>query len=249
MKTQYDIKDIVWIHLGERKLTKGRIVEIIDLEHLDEGHDPDDELYVIEVQTGIDPVYEVRNFKQISPDAQGPIALFRREGLEGANRFLKKVGLPIPKFDEWAEGKQQPTKPENIVTTGVKKPKKFYYKKRPKKTSHSTMISDVIPLPDNIQHHFFKIVDDRPVEYRLIKVHEFGINDSVHHKFQKNFHSEVANKINNWINTDAGQWVKDNIDETLYYCLVNSPAEFVTRCKIFGIFETKKITEYYLKFK
>ena len=156
MKTEYDIKDTVWIHMGERKLTKGRVVEIIDLEHLKEGHDPDYELYVIEVQTGIDPVYEVRDFGQISPDAQGPIALFRREGLTGANRFLRKVGLPLPQFEEWTESRTthsntakqivsdgwqpkpseggSPT-PPNQGSGGTPKKKKYYYKRKPKKAS------------------------------------------------------------------------------------------------------------------
>lgn len=153
MKTEYNIKDTVWIHMGERKLTKGRVVEIIDLEHLNEKYDPDYELYVIEVETGIDPVYEVRDFGQISPDPHGPIALFRREGLVGANRFLKKVGLPLPQFEEWAEttetkpkivtsGGYQPKPAENNGNntppnqgSGSSKPKKYYYRKKSKKAS------------------------------------------------------------------------------------------------------------------
>lgn len=152
MKKQYDVKDIVWIHMGERKLTRGRVVEIIDLEHLEEGHDPDYELYVIEVQTGIDPVYEVRDFGQISPDSKGPIALFRREGLEGANRFLRKVGLPLPQFEEWTEAKAAPKQivssgwqpkpsgngvstPPNEGSGSTPKKKKYYYKKKPRKAS------------------------------------------------------------------------------------------------------------------
>lgn len=98
MKKEYNIKDTVWIHLGERKLTEGRVVEIIDLEHLGEGHDPKDELYIIEVHTGIEDVYEVRNFDQISPDANGPINLFRKikdESLKN-QRYLKKVGIQLP---------------------------------------------------------------------------------------------------------------------------------------------------------
>jgi hypothetical protein len=98
MKTEYKIKDQVWIHLGERKLTEGRVVEIIDLEHLGEGHSPDRELYVIEIKTGIDDVYEVRDFDQISPDAKGPINLFRKvkgEILKN-QRYLNKVGIKIP---------------------------------------------------------------------------------------------------------------------------------------------------------
>jgi hypothetical protein len=97
MKKEYNIKDRVWIHLGEKKLVEGRVVEVIDLEHLGEGHSRDRELYVIELHTGIDDVYEVRTFDQISPDAKGPIQLFRnlKEVIEN-NRYLKKVGMPIP---------------------------------------------------------------------------------------------------------------------------------------------------------
>jgi hypothetical protein len=98
MKKEYNIKDTVWIHIGERKLTEGRVVEIIDLEHLDEGHDPSNELYIIELKTGIDDIYEVRTFEQISPDAQGPITLFRKhkDELVQGNRLLKKIGMPLP---------------------------------------------------------------------------------------------------------------------------------------------------------
>ena len=82
MKKEYNIKDKVWIHLGEPKLVEGRVVEIIDLAHLKEGHNPDRELYIIELKTGIDNVYEVRDFDQISPDAKGPINLFRKLDLK-----------------------------------------------------------------------------------------------------------------------------------------------------------------------
>lgn len=101
MKTQYNIKDRVWIHLGERKLTEGRVVEIIDLAHLKEGHSADREFYVIEIKTGIDDVYEVRDFEQISPDARGPIQLFRKVGADFVknNRLLKKIGIPIPNVE------------------------------------------------------------------------------------------------------------------------------------------------------
>jgi hypothetical protein len=96
MKTEYNIKDTVWIHNGERTLVQGRIVEIIDLEHLEEGHDPERELYVIELKTGIDDIYEVRSFEQISPDEHGPIGLFRKEDVKETNRALKKIGMPLP---------------------------------------------------------------------------------------------------------------------------------------------------------
>lgn len=97
MKKEYNIKDKVWIHLGEKNLVEGRVVEIIDLEHLGEGHSKDRELYIIELKTGIDDVYEVRSFLEISPDAKGPIQLFRNlKTVIENNRYLKKVGMPIP---------------------------------------------------------------------------------------------------------------------------------------------------------
>ena len=98
-KKEYNIKDKVWIHLGEPKLVEGRIVEVIDLEHLKEGHSPDRELYIIELKTGIDDVYEVRDFDQISPDANGPINLFRKLNINQVRengRYLKTVGMKIP---------------------------------------------------------------------------------------------------------------------------------------------------------
>lgn len=138
MKTEYNIKDTVWVHMGERKLTQGRVVEIIDLDHLKEGHSSEYELYIIQVQTGIDPVYEVRDFGQISPDSQGPIALFRREGLDGANRYLKKVGLPIPQgFEEWNDSKVTINKSNAVsgVPSIGKPKKKRYYGHNNKKSS------------------------------------------------------------------------------------------------------------------
>lgn len=98
MKKEYKIKDTVWIHLGERKLVEGRVVEIIDLEHLKEGHSADRELYIIEIKTGIDDVYEVRDFDQISPDAGGPINLFRhiKTNILKNQRYLNKVGIKMP---------------------------------------------------------------------------------------------------------------------------------------------------------
>lgn len=96
MKKEFNIKDTVWIHLGERKLIKGRVVEIIDLAHLNEGHSEDDELYVIEIKTGIDDVYEVRSYGMISPDEKGPINAFRQLDAPSHNRYLKKLGMTLP---------------------------------------------------------------------------------------------------------------------------------------------------------
>jgi len=100
MKKEYNIKDTVWIHIGEKKLTEGRVVEIIDLEHLGEGHSKDNELYIIELKTGIEDVYEVRSAGLISPDAAGPLSVFRDPEKKAdavmGNRFMRKIGAEIP---------------------------------------------------------------------------------------------------------------------------------------------------------
>lgn len=146
MKTKYDIKDTVWIHIGERTLTQGRVVEIIDLEHLEEGHNPENELYVVELKTGVEDVYEVRSYEQISPDADGPIGLFRKEDHQITNRAMKKLGMPLPQgvmeyeHDEPTpeqihaamERSQQAVQHEPLPAKRAPAKKKFYKKRSPK---------------------------------------------------------------------------------------------------------------------
>lgn len=108
MPNNINLKDKVWIHLGERRLVEGRVVEIINLAHLNEGHDPERDLFVIEVKTSIDDIYEVRDYSQISLDETGPINLFKKHKLEiqTASRYLKKVGVQFPAVD---------TSPEDLL--------------------------------------------------------------------------------------------------------------------------------------
>ena len=157
MKNEYNIKDEVWIHIGERNLVKGRVVDIFDLAHLDEGHSKDRELYIIELETGIEDVYEVRTFEQISPDARGPINLFRKQAdvLEN-NRLLKKIGMPIPLVGTTLEealalDDEDDISPDRIHAAlderlkeaehppltpgGNATPKRKFYKRKPKKVS------------------------------------------------------------------------------------------------------------------
>jgi hypothetical protein len=95
MKKEYNIKDRVWIHLGEPKLVEGQVVEIFDLGHIN-GYPKDREFYVIEIQTGIDNIFEVREFDQISSDSVGPINAYRNLDAIGATRYLKKIGIKLP---------------------------------------------------------------------------------------------------------------------------------------------------------
>lgn len=93
---KFNIKDKVWIHLSLPSLIEGRVVEIIDLEHLDEGHSKDQELYIIEIKTSIENLYEVRTSDQISSTSDGPIELFKNKNLGVEQRFLSKIGVQLP---------------------------------------------------------------------------------------------------------------------------------------------------------
>jgi hypothetical protein len=148
MKKEINLKDTVWIHLGESSLVAGRVVEIIDLAHLDEGHDPDREFYIIEIKTGIDDVYEVRDYGQISLTPKGPINAFKNiSETTQARRFLKKVGMKLPEYrddddDELTpeeitaaiERSQQATKHQALNLQRESKPKKRYYRKKKQAT-------------------------------------------------------------------------------------------------------------------
>jgi hypothetical protein len=159
MKNEYVTRDKVWIHMGERNLVEGRVVDIIDLVHLKEGHSEDNELYIIEIKTGIEDVYEVRTYDQISPDARGPINLFRKqEGVIENNRMLKKIGMPIPLVGTTLEealalDDDDDISPDQIhaaldrrlkeaehppLSTTEKPKKRNFYKRPPKKAKNDT---------------------------------------------------------------------------------------------------------------
>lgn len=91
---RHNLRNIVWIHLSGPRLVQGRIIKIFNLKELNEGHDL--ELYVIEVKTGIEDIYEIRTFDQISTTSEGPIAAFKDLDATLTNRMLNKVGMSLP---------------------------------------------------------------------------------------------------------------------------------------------------------
>ncbi len=99
IKKQYEMNDPAWIHLGNGKLTKGKVIDIFDLSHA--GYDKDIEFYIVEVPTEIDPLLEVRTWENMSQDAKGPIGTYRtiREQSYSTKKFLGKVGIELPVND------------------------------------------------------------------------------------------------------------------------------------------------------
>lgn len=125
-KTQYNLKEKVWIHIGEPSLVEGRIVDYFDLEHLKEGHNKEIEYYVIEIKTSIEPIYEVRTFDQISSTAEGPINLFKKNSIKEEKRYLKKIGIVVPNVDN-VENINPETKNQEAISS---KPKRRFYRKK-----------------------------------------------------------------------------------------------------------------------
>jgi hypothetical protein len=119
MKNEINLKDKVWIHIGESKLTAGRVVEIIDLEHLKEGHSPDNLLYIIEIKTYIEDMYEVRNWNQISLDAKGPVNGFRDMVGVRERRLLSRVGVS-PKMAEESDEEISPDEIHAAIEKSLK---------------------------------------------------------------------------------------------------------------------------------
>ena len=157
IKKQYEMKDPAWIHLGNGKLTKGKVVDIFDLEHA--GYDKNMEFYIIEIPTEIENLLEVRTWATMSQDAKGPIGAYGeiKEQQYATKKMLGKMGIELP--IEVQTSQQEPLleqpfddsdpldpTPEQVNaaieraeqarrnmyqgTTATEKPKRFYSKKK-----------------------------------------------------------------------------------------------------------------------
>lgn len=94
-KKQYELNDSVWIHIGDSKLSKGKVIDIFDLEHA--GYSKDMEFYIVAVPTEIEDLLEVRSWETMSQDAKGPIGSYREMKQDFATKkFLGKAGIKIP---------------------------------------------------------------------------------------------------------------------------------------------------------
>ena len=94
-KKQYELNDTVWIHIGDSKLSKGKVIDIFDLEHA--GYSKDMEFYIVAIPTEIEDLLEVRTWESMSQDARGPIGSYREMRQDFATKkFLGKVGIKVP---------------------------------------------------------------------------------------------------------------------------------------------------------
>ena len=95
IKKHYKLGDTVWIYGISRKENELRSGIVIKTFHIDRPGYEDTEHYVIEVQTDIEPILEIRTWKSISQDDVGPVGSIR-EALtdpESAKKYLSKIGV------------------------------------------------------------------------------------------------------------------------------------------------------------
>lgn len=112
IKKQYELNDDAWIHIGDSRLSKGKVIDIFDLEHA--GYSKDMEFYIVAIPTEIENLLEVRTWEQMSQDARGPIGAYRSIKQDFATKkFLGKVGIAVP-----TETKKEVVKEEVVATFG-----------------------------------------------------------------------------------------------------------------------------------
>lgn len=95
VKKHYKLGDTVWIYGVDRRSDKTREGKIIKSFHIDQPAHAGLEHYVVEVATDIEPILEIRTWKTISQDCEGPVGSIR-EALtdpDAARKFLSKVGV------------------------------------------------------------------------------------------------------------------------------------------------------------
>jgi hypothetical protein len=92
IKKTYSLNDPVWIHgiSPNNKLTEGTVIALVDLKSCGytEIH------YVIEIPTHIEPLLEIRTWRTMSQDHEGPIGSLRELGetLSADNKKIRQTG-------------------------------------------------------------------------------------------------------------------------------------------------------------
>ena len=96
-KKIYKIGDAAWIYgiaagPGYNRLTKGSIVHQMEIDGYSDTH------YVIAISNGIQDLFEVRTWEEISQDDKGPIGSFRELLMNrpADQKMLLRTGMRLP---------------------------------------------------------------------------------------------------------------------------------------------------------
>lgn len=149
-KKEYAVGDTVWIYGINRSNVKpvaGKVIKILDL--TDAGYTQTH--YVIEIPTHIESLLEIRTWENISQDEKGPVGSFRELGnFESTIKFVTTTGFAFddepsqdsekelyddeidPNIIHAALEKSQKDSVHAPLNLKAEKPKKRYYKRKPK---------------------------------------------------------------------------------------------------------------------
>jgi hypothetical protein len=112
IKKNYSTGETVWIYgisLNKNKLTKGKVIEKINLASA--GYSKDQLFYIISVDTVIEPLLEIRTWETISQDDQGPVGGLREVhdqiDIDNTSKILSEFG-----YSYQANNQEDPTPDE-----------------------------------------------------------------------------------------------------------------------------------------
>ena len=94
----------------------------------------------------------------------------------------------------------------------------------------------------NGQQHRYTLRNDMVIEHHKIVVHKFTMGDVDDPDLY------AAQPIWDWQQTDHGKWVMENCADTPEWSRMADPISWGHTYIISAVFESKKLTEYYLRF-
>jgi hypothetical protein len=143
IKRNYKAGDIVWIYgvsSNKNKLTKGKIIEKINLESA--GYSKNQFFYIVSIDTAIDPLLEIRTWETISQDDRGPVGALREVhdqiDIDNTSRMLSEFGYSYQSED------QEDPSPDEIHAAIIKSQQQ---------STHSPLI---LKEPRPVRRRYFK---------------------------------------------------------------------------------------------
>lgn len=110
IKKKYNVGDTVWIHgvATTNKLTKGQVIYSLIIQNYQQEH------YIIEIPTHIEPLLEIRTWDTISQDDRGPVGSLRtlKDDIAVENKKISHLGYA---FNQDTQNENDDPTPEEIM--------------------------------------------------------------------------------------------------------------------------------------
>jgi hypothetical protein len=143
IKKTYSTGETVWIYgisSNKNKLTKGKVIEKINLESA--GYSKNQFFYIVSIDTAIEPLLEIRTWETISQDDQGPVGGLRevhsQVDIDSTSKILSEFGYSYQVDD------QEDPSPDEIHAAILKSQQQ---------TTHSPLI---LKEPRPVRRRYFK---------------------------------------------------------------------------------------------